>query len=185
MIDTTDTPTPADAVATSSSPQHEATPASAESPAGEGSEQQAQQESKPQKKVEPRHRHFKHLSPRSHQWIDKNCGEWVLDAMRDYLFDPDRVFPDWGTRFAVTLKDIGKEDVVRMGEAEVLYDYVMSTPFWEINYQIRKKLLSAKPSRKRKPQRAKKPAKAPAATLEQQPAEASSEPTPSSGGDDA
>lgn len=99
--------------------------------------------------VPAKYRHFKHMSPRSHQWIEKNCGAWVLEAMRNYLFDPDRVFPDWGTRFAVTLKDIGREDVERMGEAEVLYDYVMSSPFWEINYQIRKRLMATKPQRKR------------------------------------
>lgn len=99
--------------------------------------------------VPAKYRHFKHLSPRSHQWIEKNCGAWVLEAMRNYLFDPDRVFPDWGTRFAVTLKDIGREEVERMGEAEVLYDYVLSSPFWEINYQIRKRLMATKPARKR------------------------------------
>lgn len=101
--------------------------------------------------VPERYRHFKHLPPRSHQWIEKNCGTWVLDAMRNYLLDPDRVFPDWGTRFAVTLKDIGRDEVERMGEAEVLYDYVMTSPFWEINYQIRKRLMASKPQRKRKP----------------------------------
>lgn len=107
-------------------------------------------EAKPPRKPEPeRYRHFKHLPARSHQWIEKNCGVWVLDAMRNYLLDPDRVFPDWGTRFAVTLKDIGREEVERMGEAEVLYDYVMTSPFWEINYQIRKRLMAGKPARKR------------------------------------
>lgn len=99
--------------------------------------------------VPERYRHFKHMPPRSHQWIEKNCGAWVLEAMRQYLLDPDRVFPDWGTRFAVTLKDIGREDVERMGEAEVLYDYVMTSPFWEINYQIRKRLMASKAPRKR------------------------------------
>lgn len=84
---------------------------------------------------------FKHLSLKSHKWIERNCGDWVLKAMKNYLFDPDKVFPDWGTQFAVTLKDIGKEETTRMGEAEVLYEYVMASPFWEMNYQIRKKLL--------------------------------------------
>lgn len=130
--------------------QPESAAASESGAAEEGAAAEAKPEQKPAKKPVPeRYRHFKHMPPRSHQWIEKNCGVWVLDAMRNYLLDPDRVFPDWGTRFAVTLKDIGREEVERMGEAEVLYDYVMTSPFWEINYQIRKRLMAAKPSRKR------------------------------------
>lgn len=94
---------------------------------------------------------FKHLSVKSHQWIGRNCGKWVLDAMGTYLLDHDKVFPDWATQFAVTLKDIGEEQVIKMGEADVLYEYVMTTPFWEANYKIRKRLLAKAKQKFEKP----------------------------------